>query len=106
MKLRGGFARTRMAFEDSGGAAAACETRLGRSPWFWSVFGSAQIGYGKQQIIVRRITRVKRGMIVVVAYISQEDRLGLGLKSGIFEWCRRSRSPPRIKMRTRTASQP
>src|SRR4051794_19055921 len=105
MQQRGGFARTRMAFEDSGGPAAPCETRLRRSPRFWSVFGAAQIGHGKQQIIVRRITRVKRGMIVVMAYISQKDRLGLGLESSIFERRRSRGGPPCVKMRTRAASQ-
>src|SRR5437763_6018783 len=94
MKQRAGFARARMTFKNSGGAAAACETRLRRSPRFRSVFGTAQIGHSKQQIIVRRITRVKRGMIVVMAYISQKDRLGLGLESGIFEWRRRRGGPP------------
>src|SRR5437868_4623473 len=44
-------------------------------------------------------------MIVVMAYVPQKDRLRLGLESRIFEWHRRRRGPPRIKMRTRTASQ-
>src|SRR5581483_2942776 len=102
MKQRGGFARARMAFENPGAAPDPCETCLRRSPRFWSVFGTPQIGHRKQQIIVRRITRVKRGMIIVMTYISQKDRVRLGLESGIFERRRSRRGPPRIKMRART----